>query len=629
MNSQDLLAEKIKNVAKALSSVVQKLKRALRLLNRKDRRRYYLWTGAQVCTAFLDLAGILLIGLAGYLAANGLSQEGQTILLPSSLGFLEAIPISSDKIVALVLGLAALLLIFKSLLSTWLMRRSLSFLGRKQGEVASRITQNLFGSDLHLVEKFSSQQWSYACSQGAFVAITNTLGSLSLAIAELALLGVISAALLIVDFGLAIAMIVYFVAAWLLLNQLLAKWSKRNGATVMATAVEGYAKLQESISMYRELSVMGRRQRVSNDIQSRWVQGGRARGDQLFLMQIPKVYYEMLLIIGAIGVGLFQLRNLSFVETVTVTVIFITAASRLLPSLLRLSSISLSIVHSLSEAQVLFDVWAVFPEDENDEKDSTQKIALVRVPRSSRRADLVVSNVVFSYASNDRNVLNDISFTVKAGEHVALVGASGAGKSTLADILLGLRRPNSGVVLFDGLPMQEVIAAAPGIISYVPQTVALVNGTIRENLSIGLDPADVHHVELWNALERAHLAEFVRALEEGIETPIGERGLRLSGGQRQRLGLARALYSSPRFLVLDEATSALDSNTESLIGDTIRMLQRDVTILTIAHRYTTIEQASRIFHLEQGQLLEFAGIKDLKKFVEITQGSMDTGLQIT
>jgi ABC-type multidrug transport system fused ATPase/permease subunit len=183
------------------------------------------------------------------------------------------------------------------------------------------------------------------------------------------------------------------------------------------------------------------------------------------------------------------------------------------------------------------------------------------------------------------------------------VGSTGAGKSTLADVILGVISPQAGSVDISGVPPRVAIERWPGAISYVPQAVALVAGTVRENVALGMPDDAISDDLVWEALRRAHLADFLSESREGLDTTIGERGFRLSGGQRQRLGIARALYTRPRLLVLDEATSALDAETEQAIIRTLEDLEGEVTTITVAHRLATVRNADQVVYLEGGRIV--------------------------
>lgn len=212
---------------------------------------------------------------------------------------------------------------------------------------------------------------------------------------------------------------------------------------------------------------------------------------------------------------------------------------------------------------------------------------------------LEVCDVSFSYKPGTR-VLRDVSFAVAAGETIGLVGGSGAGKTTLVDVALGLLEPEAGCVLANGEDLRSVRRRWTRSVGYVPQTIALFDDTITVNVAFG-DPVD--EAAVWAALRLAQLDELVEALPEGLDTLVGEAGTRLSGGQRQRLGVARALYRRPSFLVFDEATSALDNETEFRLTEVLETLRGQTTTLTIAHRLSTVRRCDRILYLEQGRLV--------------------------
>lgn len=221
-------------------------------------------------------------------------------------------------------------------------------------------------------------------------------------------------------------------------------------------------------------------------------------------------------------------------------------------------------------------------------------------PRSNEPM-VAVRDIHFSYDPGTP-VLKGLSFDIRAGEAVGLVGGSGAGKSTMLDVLLGLLEPDSGEVLINGHSMASALDTWRASIGYVPQFIALFDDTVTANVALGVPAEEVNTDDLWRALKLAQLDDVVRALPEGVETLVGESGVRLSGGQRQRLGVARALYHGPSILMFDEATSALDNETESRLIEVFENLRSEVTTLTIAHRLSTIRRCDRILYFEDGNL---------------------------
>lgn len=215
---------------------------------------------------------------------------------------------------------------------------------------------------------------------------------------------------------------------------------------------------------------------------------------------------------------------------------------------------------------------------------------------------LTINHLYFRYPHTERDVLKDVTFGIPLGASVGLIGPSGAGKSTLADIILGILTPTGGSVNYGIMNVHEHPLKWSRKLAYIPQTIFLSDETIRNNVAFGIEEEDIDEEKVWEALEEAQLKEFVKSLPDGLDTEVGERGVRLSGGQRQRIGIARALYDNPEILVLDEATSALDSETETAVMEAIDRLAGRKTLIIIAHRLTTIRNCDLIFRVEEGQI---------------------------
>lgn len=212
-----------------------------------------------------------------------------------------------------------------------------------------------------------------------------------------------------------------------------------------------------------------------------------------------------------------------------------------------------------------------------------------------------IKNIKWKYDNTTRYVLNDLSMEILKGEAVGLVGESGAGKSTLADIILGLLKPQEGLVMADGLDIFAMPVQWAKMIGYVPQAVFLADDTIRNNIAFGLPENEIDEKLIWQALEQAQLKAFVEKLPKGLDTIVGERGIKFSGGQKQRVAIARALYYNPEILVLDEATSALDTETETAVMEAIDALQGHKTLIIVAHRLTTIRNCDKVYEIKDGK----------------------------
>jgi ABC-type multidrug transport system fused ATPase/permease subunit len=293
----------------------------------------------------------------------------------------------------------------------------------------------------------------------------------------------------------------------------------------------------------------------------------------------------------------------------TSTALFLTAALRILPTIIPIQG-SINRIKSSQGMSELLHTFSRFLERELPNR----KIYLGSAPKnqtSNFRFKIQVKNLTYNYFPAAKPALNDISFEINSGSTLAIIGSSGSGKTTLADCLLGLLEPTIGKVEIDKTAPEVYRLINSGSIAYVSQDVSLVDGSIRENIAFALPESEVDDEKINSALKRAHIYDFVRSLPQGVETVVGERGTRLSGGQRQRIGIARALYGNPKILVLDEATSALDAETESAITGMLKELHGQVTIISIAHRLSTVMHSDLVLFLRDGELAGSGKFDDL------------------
>ncbi|MBP3604378.1 MAG: ABC transporter ATP-binding protein [Lachnospiraceae bacterium] len=225
----------------------------------------------------------------------------------------------------------------------------------------------------------------------------------------------------------------------------------------------------------------------------------------------------------------------------------------------------------------------------------------IDVDKLDIRKEIELKDITYKYPGTDVLIFDHADMNIPIGKSVGIVGTSGSGKTTVVDIMLGLLKLQSGEILADGIEVREHYASWLKNIGYIPQTIFMIDSSIRKNVAFGYADEDIDDEKVWRALKEAQLDEFVRGLPEGLDTGIGERGIRISGGQRQRIGIARALYEDPEVLVLDEATSALDNDTEAAIMDSINRLHGKKTLVIIAHRLQTIEKCDMVYRIESGK----------------------------
>jgi ABC-type multidrug transport system fused ATPase/permease subunit len=224
------------------------------------------------------------------------------------------------------------------------------------------------------------------------------------------------------------------------------------------------------------------------------------------------------------------------------------------------------------------------------------------VEKMSLKESIEFDDITYSYPGSDVKILDKADLKIPVGSSVGIVGTTGAGKSTLVDIMLGLLKPSGGVIRADGVDIRDNYRSFLKNVGYIPQMIFMLDDTIRNNVAFGVAPEEQDEERIWEALKEAALDDFVRGLPDGLDTGIGERGIRISGGQRQRIGIARALYDDPEVLILDEATSALDNETENLIMESINRFMGRKTLVIIAHRLQTIEKCDMVFRVGEGRI---------------------------
>lgn len=553
--------------------------------------------------SLLDLAGVLLLGLVAVLATSTAQGTAVPTAVTELLSRAGLDDLSPTALLALIGGVAALLFVCKSMVSLIVVRRVYKFLANRAAMVSATLSARFFSSSLLVVQAKPSQEAAFALGPGTNAAVLGVLGAAMVIATELTLLVVLGVALLFVDPFVTIGAVAYFALLAALMQRPLARWAQRIGKTMAETDVASTTIVQEGIDCYREVSVLDRRAHYRDRYRDQRYESTNAAANAQFLNLIPKSAMEVALVVGAVLLVVSQALTQDAITAIGTLVIFLAAGTRVMPSILRLQA-GLAVGHnSTSIANSTFLLVERFDADTSDPKDSLPAAA-IRAAIEKGHADfsptVEVCEVSLTYPGASQPSLSGVSTVLGVGRSLALVGATGAGKSTLADVILGVLRPDSGVVRIGGLGPAEAAVRWPGAIAYVPQNVAIGNGTVRDNVALGLPEGAIDDDRVWEALARAHLADFLRASRDGLETKIGERGVRLSGGQRQRLGVARALYTQPRLLVLDEATSALDAETEHAIAATLQELEGDVTTITVAHRLATIRNSDVVLYLEHG-----------------------------
>lgn len=362
---------------------------------------------------------------------------------------------------------------------------------------------------------------------------------------------------------------------------------------------------QNSIQAFegiKEILVMRREKHFKDQFAQSYQVMQKANVIHAVASESPAYIIEGACVAGLIAVVSFKAVTSADIETlIPQMAAYAIAAFRILPSLGRISSGINAMIYSLPSMDAAYE--NVYEANRFEERRLQDKELL---PGNERKLEfheeIRIQNVSWRYNAEGPLIVDNITFSIKKGSSVAFVGPSGAGKTTLADIILGLLRPQTGDVLVDGNSIFDSPNEWANLIGFVPQSVYLIDDTIRHNVAFGIDEEEIKEEQVWNALEQAQLAEFVRSLPKGLENVVGDKGVRLSGGQRQRIAIAKALYKNPEILVLDEATSALDNDTENAVMEAIELLQGQKTLIIIAHRLSTIQNCDIVYEVKDGEI---------------------------
>ncbi len=457
----------------------------------------------------------------------------------------------------------------------------------------TRLTKRLFSLYLDMpyvlyVQK-NSIDMMYKCTQEVGLFAQNIIQPITIFFTEFTvLIGIVGLLLWFDPKVTSIALGFMLIGGWFFIG-LTRKALKIHGTLQLQAQNIQQKEMDQVFLMFKTIRVMAKQMFfISRTMQ--WLdQYERSGKKTFFLHSTPKVFYELLFAFGLSGFCLTAfIMHWTGQRAVLSMALFAAAIFRLLPAFNRITfSYSTIRTHSHTVPSLFFEIREL-------EADS----ALPKhrpLSYGKFEKDIALKNISFAYPGSVKPVIDDVSLTIRKGQKVGIIGKSGAGKTTLVDIILGILPQSSGDIVVDGEHKKLMFG-------YVPQRITLLDDSVRRNVAFGLSDADIQDAQVWQALKKAKLDDIVRELPQGLDTSLGENGIRLSGGQAQRIGIARALYNDPDVLVFDEATSSLDHETEKHISDNIMELGQDKTLIIIAHRLTTIEKCDYLFVLDKGKI---------------------------
>lgn len=317
---------------------------------------------------------------------------------------------------------------------------------------------------------------------------------------------------------------------------------------------------------------------------------------------IPRLLIETLFMSSVLIYLIFYISSgKDAKDLITMLTTFALLASRLMPCVNRINTYLTDISYFKPCLDYVYENMNI---NEISKKTNQTLMPVDEAKTMKLRDKIELNDIVYAYPNTDKLIFNHANMVVPYGKSVGIMGTSGAGKSTVVDILLGLLKLHNGTITCDGVNVFDNYPAWLSQIGYIPQSIYLVDEPIRNNIAFGIADNEIDDERIWKVLEEAQLKDFIKTLPEGLDTAIGDRGVRLSGGQRQRLGIARALYHNPEILVFDEATSALDNETEAAVMEAINSFQGKKTMVIIAHRLHTIEKCDIIYKVDDGKIIE-------------------------
>ncbi|MEK9762474.1 MAG: ABC transporter ATP-binding protein, partial [Deltaproteobacteria bacterium] len=381
-------------------------------------------------------------------------------------------------------------------------------------------------------------------------------------------------------------------------DRLFRRRMREYGQRLNLAAREMVQGIHEGLEGLKEIRILGREDHFHQMLRRGAERASFSERRYLLIQQAPRYLLEAVLVLFVVLLVLFTLRSEAAADKLLGTLgLFGVAAIRLMPMASQLAATLTTLRFQRDAVSRLYaDVQQL----------STQGSIIQRQSNAatSQFLKLQLKDVGYRYPNTRQDALRDLDLEIRAGESIGLIGPSGSGKTTLVDVLLGLLEPQTGTLEYNGHPLQVTLSEWRSQVAYLPQQVFLIDNSLRCNVALGEAESEIEESRLQEALRQARLSELVEQLPQGVNTILGERGVRLSGGQRQRVALARAFYHGRSVLVMDEATSALDNETEREIVAEIQRLKGQKTMIVIAHRLSTVQHCDRIYRLEHGRIVE-------------------------
>ena len=506
----------------------------------------------------------------------------------------------SQITIALLLALMAVYVI-KNLYILLLTYKQNAFIDQNRNRMISRVMaeflnrpyEQYLGADIPTVFRITDNDIPHAFSL--------MLSLIQLA-SEVVVSGLIFVMMLILDAEMTLFVIVLFGVLTLLIIKVFKPRLNKIGSKNQSIQSRIAKWRIQAIYGLKDVKVLNREEFFVRNYYESGKVGANVATTYAVLNNMPRLLIETVFIVGMLGFLMLFIKGGGDMSLMVSTVsAFGVAAMRVLPSVNRINTY----ITQISYTQPSLDfVYQNLQEGMKTDAMLAERKAKAQKEKLRLEPQIELNHISFHYPDSDTNLFTDAHMVVPKGKSVGIIGTSGAGKSTVVDILLGLLHAQEGEITCDGVDIFKNYESWLAQVGYIPQSIYLVDESIRDNIAFGIDKDKINEKRIWEVLAEAQLKEFVEELPEGLDTTIGDRGVRLSGGQRQRIGIARALYHDPEILVFDEATSALDNDTEAAVMDAVNSFHGKKTMIIIAHRLNTIEKCDIVYKVEDRKLVE-------------------------
>ena len=587
------------------------MKTCLRILGPADRTKYLVVLFVQASLGMFDLIGVGILGVIGALAIRGVQSQQPGDRVTQILELFNLDGFSFQWQIAALGALALLLLIGKTIATVYFTRKILFFLGRKAAEISGDLISKTLAQPILGVQSQTSHFIQYGIGTGVSAVTIGILGTASTLVADLSLIAIILIGISIIDPYIALSQIVLFIILGVSLYLLTHLRARATGIEIARLNVVSNKQLADILEIYREVFVRGRRNHFVQQIRDVKSELSNAFAEQAFLPNISKYVIEVSVMVGSIIIAAIQFLKNDASHAAASLSIFLASASRIAPSALRLQQSLVNIQSNIGIADpTLQMIQEMMPKNSLIPNHNG-----IDFTHSGFKPKIEILNVDFKYPDSNEFVIRGLNLDISPGSFTAIVGPSGGGKSSLIDLMLGIHKPNNGVVRISDLEPEDSISKWPGAIAYVPQKVGMSDSSIKTNIGIGFPLEEINELRLNVAIQMSQLDEFISSLPAGVNTEVGERGAKLSGGQKQRIGIARALYTNPKLIIFDEATSSLDGQTEAIISESIANMRGSITLVVIAHRLSTVLKADTIIYLDSGIIISKGTFDEVRKAV--------------